>query len=173
MHDPFKTAFGVQNSGPWDPWQARLEKKNPWCTSRGCSRIHDPGTHGYRWWKTVDFSHSAGAAHSAPPKERMCKVQSRTWFQKQRKPVSPFRSCTLCVRGSAQRRDAARPHAVSLRLPLGAHGAREGPVPGLRCPQCWTCRALHPGPLSLPKVAETTPTVARTRALLSRAGGGG
>ena len=22
MHDPFKTASGVQNSGPWDPWQA-------------------------------------------------------------------------------------------------------------------------------------------------------
>ena len=22
VHDPFKTASGVQNSRPWDPWQA-------------------------------------------------------------------------------------------------------------------------------------------------------
>ena len=33
---------------------------------RGC-RMQDPGTRGYRWWKTDDFSHSAGTAHSAPP----------------------------------------------------------------------------------------------------------
>ena len=33
---------------------------------RGCG-IQDPGTHGYRWWKTADFSHSAGTAHGAPP----------------------------------------------------------------------------------------------------------
>ena len=24
-------------------------------------------THGYRWWKTADFSHSACTAHSEPP----------------------------------------------------------------------------------------------------------
>ena len=28
---------------------------------RGC-RIQDPGTRGYRWWKTADFSHSARCA---------------------------------------------------------------------------------------------------------------
>ena len=32
----------------------------------GC-RIQDPGTRGYRWWKSADFSHSAGTAHGAPP----------------------------------------------------------------------------------------------------------
>ena len=61
---------GVQNSGPWDLWQASdLKKKNPWCTSRGgvgC-RIQDLGIRGYWWWKTADFSHSAGTAHGAPP----------------------------------------------------------------------------------------------------------
>ena len=29
----------------------------------------DPGTRGYRRWKTADFSHSAGTAHGAPPRE--------------------------------------------------------------------------------------------------------
>ena len=32
---------------------------------RGC-RIQDPGTRGYRWWKTADFPHRAGTAHGAP-----------------------------------------------------------------------------------------------------------
>ena len=58
---------GVQNSGPWGPWQASdLKKKNPWCTSRagvGC-RIQDLGIRGYRWCKTADFSHSAGTARA-------------------------------------------------------------------------------------------------------------
>ena len=30
-------------------------------------RIQDLGTRGYRRWKAADFSHSAGAAHGAPP----------------------------------------------------------------------------------------------------------
>ena len=36
------------------------KKRNPWCISRGC-RVQNsgPGTRGYRWWKTADFSHSA------------------------------------------------------------------------------------------------------------------
>ena len=38
---------------------------------RGC-RIQDPGTRGYRGWKTADFSHSAGTAHSAPPVDTLC-----------------------------------------------------------------------------------------------------
>ena len=43
-------------------------QKNPWCTSRGCKcRSQGPGAHGYRRWKTADFSHSAGTAHGAPP----------------------------------------------------------------------------------------------------------
>ena len=25
MHDPFKTASGVQSSGPWDPWLPAVE----------------------------------------------------------------------------------------------------------------------------------------------------
>ena len=29
----------------------------------GCC-IQDPGTRGYRWWKTADFSHSAGTARA-------------------------------------------------------------------------------------------------------------
>ena len=33
---------------------------------RGC-RVQDPGTRGYRWWRTADFSHSAGTAHGASP----------------------------------------------------------------------------------------------------------
>ena len=33
---------GVQNSEPWDPWQASDEKKNPWRTSRGC-RVQNSG----------------------------------------------------------------------------------------------------------------------------------
>ena len=33
---------------------------------RGC-RLQGPETRGYRWWKTADFSHSAGTAHGAPP----------------------------------------------------------------------------------------------------------
>ena len=56
---------------------------------------------------------------------------------------------TLYIRGLVQRQDAVQPHAVSLSLPLGVHAVTEGPARGLRCPQCWTCRALHPGPPSL------------------------
>ena len=33
---------------------------------RGCT-VQDPGTCGYRRWKTADFSHSAGTAHGVPP----------------------------------------------------------------------------------------------------------
>ena len=34
----------------------------------------------------------------------------------------------LCVQGLAQRHDAAKPHAVSLSLPLGVLSVREGPA---------------------------------------------
>ena len=33
---------------------------------RGCG-VQDPGTRGYRWWKTADFAHSTRTAHGAPP----------------------------------------------------------------------------------------------------------
>ena len=60
----------VQNSGPWDLWQALDQKhKIPGVPAGavGC-RIQDLGTCGYRWWwKTADFSYSAGTAHGAPP----------------------------------------------------------------------------------------------------------
>ena len=47
------------------------KKKIPWYTgipagAVGC-RIQDPGTHGYRWWKTADFSHSACTTHGVTP----------------------------------------------------------------------------------------------------------
>ena len=45
-----------QNLGPWDPWQAR-----PF------NLLNLPNS---RWWRTADFSHSAGTAHGAPPKTR-------------------------------------------------------------------------------------------------------
>ena len=43
---------------------------------RGC-RVQDPGTRGYRGWKTADFSHSAGTAHGAPPKKKCEAAQRR------------------------------------------------------------------------------------------------
>ena len=46
----------------------------------GC-RIQDPGTRGYRWWKTADFSHSACTAHGAPP-------------------VGPIEKCTAKIHGA-------------------------------------------------------------------------
>ena len=42
---------------------------------RGC-RTQDPGTRGYRWWKTADVSHSAGTACSAPPRTLLPHSQS-------------------------------------------------------------------------------------------------
>ena len=75
MHDPFKTASGVQNLGPWGPWQASdlKKKRNPWCTSRGC-RVQISGP--WDSWipgvkNTADFSHSA---RCAPP----CTYEART-----------------------------------------------------------------------------------------------
>ena len=108
----------------------------------------------------------------------LVKPSAKRPLQKLQKQVSPFRSCTLCVQGSAQRQGPAGPHAISLSLPLGAHGAGDGPAPGLRCPQCGTCHAPHPGPPGLfrayaPAVSQSykaTPAVARTGALLSQGG---
>ena len=51
-------------------------------------------------------------------------------FQNVRKQVSPFRSCTLCVQGSAQKQDVAEPPCRPPSLTLSVHGAREGPAPG-------------------------------------------
>ena len=81
-----------------------------------------------------------------PPNRTVPKLQ---------KQVGRFRSCTRCAQGSAQRLDAARPHAVSLGLPLGVLGAREGPAPG-----AWVASELD-----LPKVAEAGQPI--TASLLS------
>ena len=90
--------------------------------------------------------------------------------QKLQKQVSIFRSCTLCVQGSAQKQDVAVP-------------PEKDPLQGLRCLRCGPFRAPCPGslilsgaqtpspsphPLPAPKVAETIPTVALTRVLLSQ-----
>ena len=59
---------GVQNSGPWDPWLASDKKKMPVVPAGAVGgRIQDPGTRGYRWSKTADFSHGARTVHGAPP----------------------------------------------------------------------------------------------------------
>ena len=42
------------------------------------SRIQDPGTRGYRWWKTAGFPHSAGTAHGAPPKGESSRFPEQT-----------------------------------------------------------------------------------------------
>ena len=63
----------------------RLNKKIPGAPAGavGC-RIQDPGAHGYRWWKTADFSHSVGTAHGAPPpppiKVTILDSQGNTYF---------------------------------------------------------------------------------------------
>ena len=51
---------GGQNSGHGTHGKHRPNKKIPGAPAGavGC-RIQDPGTHGYWWWKTADFSHSA------------------------------------------------------------------------------------------------------------------
>ena len=64
MHDPFKTASGVQNSGPWDRGKHQTKTKNPWCTSRGCRVPWDP------WLPVVKnsrlFAQHAHSARCAP-----------------------------------------------------------------------------------------------------------
>ena len=89
---------------------------------------------------------SVGAAHAAAAGMA---IVARPYCTKVAKTeVSLFRSCTVCT-GVSPETQCNAPHVVSLRLPLGVHGKREGPAPKLTCPQCWTCCALHPGPPSL------------------------
>ena len=45
------------------PTEARMTRSKQ---HRGC-RVQDPGTRGYRRWRTADYSHSARTAHGAPP----------------------------------------------------------------------------------------------------------
>ena len=52
----------VQNSGPWDPWQASHQKNSPWCTSRGC-RVQNSGPMATGGGQKPTFRR----AHSAPP----------------------------------------------------------------------------------------------------------
>ena len=64
MHGQFKAAWGAKFKTLGPVASIRLNKKIPGAPTAavGC-RIQDPGTHGYRWWKTADFSHSAGTPH--------------------------------------------------------------------------------------------------------------
>ena len=68
MHDPFKTAWGAE-SRTMGPSASIRQKKIPGVPAGavGC-RIQDLWSRGYRWWKTADFSHSAGTEHGAPSK---------------------------------------------------------------------------------------------------------
>ena len=59
------------------------------------------------------------------------------WLQKWQKQVSPFRSCTWCVQGSAQKQDAAEPQCRPPSLTLSVHGAREGPAPRAQVSSLW------------------------------------
>ena len=56
-------------------------------------------------------------------------VRQISRFQKLRKQVSLFRSCTLCVQGSAQKHNVAEPPCRPPSLTLSVHSAREGPAP--------------------------------------------
>ena len=40
MHDPFKTASGVQNSGPWDPWLPGVENSRLFAQPAHSARPH-------------------------------------------------------------------------------------------------------------------------------------
>ena len=42
VHDPFKTASGVQHSGPWDPWLPVVEKKPTFCRARAQRTVRPP-----------------------------------------------------------------------------------------------------------------------------------
>ena len=47
-HDPFKTASGVQNSGPWDPWRPAVENSRVFVQCAHSSRC-TPLTLGHGW----------------------------------------------------------------------------------------------------------------------------
>ena len=99
---------------------------------RGCS-IQDPGTRGYRWWKTADFSHSARCAPTAEGKNsavpgHLEKVRAARAVQ-----VVPFgpmlcsavfcgvrHSFRIFSRGAEFRRRCTDP------LPIGAGGGADG-----------------------------------------------
>ena len=71
MHDQFKKAWGAEFRTLGPVASIRLKNQFPGASAGavGCS-IQDPGTRGYRWWKTADCSHSMCGAHGAPPQRR-------------------------------------------------------------------------------------------------------
>ena len=69
IHSKQHRGCGIQDPGTRGKHQTQTQ--NPWCTSRGCGLQNSGPTCGYRWWKTADFSHSAGTAHGAPPMKRV------------------------------------------------------------------------------------------------------
>ena len=91
-----------------------------------------------------------------PPKTRKwnCQIQ---WFQKLRKQVSLFRSCTLCVQGSAQKQDVAVPPCRPPSLTLSVHSVREGPAPRARVSSLWALPCPSPGVFDPLRGAEALP----------------
>ena len=73
MYDQFKIAWGAEFRTLGLVASIRL-RKSPWCTSRGVvgCRIQDLGIRGYRWWKTADFSHSAGTTRTQRTVRPLC-----------------------------------------------------------------------------------------------------
>ena len=69
---------------------------------RGC-RIQDPGTRGYRWWKTADFLHSARSARCAPqetPHSPCMKRSPPKVTRAERSTPSPPPPATTTAKGS-------------------------------------------------------------------------
>ena len=66
-------------------------------------------------------------------------------FQKRKKQVTLFRSCTLCVQGSAQKQDVAEPPGRPPSLTLSVHAAREGPAPRAQVSSLWALPCPLPG----------------------------
>ena len=62
VHDPFKTASGVQNSGPWDPWLLVVETSRLFASARCapyalikrvCGRCEELGGE-VCWWVALE-----------------------------------------------------------------------------------------------------------------------
>ena len=69
MHDQLKPASGVQNSGPWDPWQASDLKKKSLVYQQGGCRVQNSGPWD-PWLPVVEnsglFTQRAHSARCAP-----------------------------------------------------------------------------------------------------------
>ena len=97
MHDQFKTASGVQSSGPWDPWQPVLENSQLFAQ------------HGHSAWRALQYfpcerpcgtragvrtpgnrmEQGGGASASAPSPPACPPVAAWSPAAQQRGPLSP------------------------------------------------------------------------------------